>query len=893
MKKSLKQQILSEMASPKVSAEPNAVSEFKPSASSLKQTIKLFEVIFDNMANKKDFSQYHGVLMSSEPGVGKTSKVNLLSKVLGIELITIEAPHIVEEHIVQIPFIVFDPISDSKKGGHTQLKVDEYHIELADSNLYSQLKGAHKITDAQLLKSIYTSSQDVIELFEYFGGSKEQVPQEFQKIRSQYNVLLFLDEYFRQTSMRIRNMLRGILNNKLGTHDLPKDAYMIYASNLNDQGVEDIPLNTQFEHVKMKAPSKDEWFSWLVFKFQKDKHIKLNPAIINKFHHILDSEDLSHDDIESEVRSSPRRWEQLLLYINSSLPVKDEQDAKNLLSNVKLNFKNYMTGQHSDLTDKVLKAVAELIKQTSGVEISPTSINEKYDWKETLKHQIEQREKIGSKRSYVPVLAGLPGVAKTANAIKLAHDMNLRFIDIDVSTINAEDVVGLPIPKKKEGGMETEFTIPSLYKQIMDKMATEDKVYKKELEKEFPNDYKEKYAEYEKRPVKYLIFFDEMNRNSPKVFNAIRRVLLEKNFGPSAEHGKLLELPKEAVMLAAINPHDTGAQQLTKHMTDVLDVIDVQSTWKDTVDYMKKQNISDVDDATKDIALDIVTKFANKFGTKDPAIDIKERPFHLDVGVDIWMSPREYDMFYKGLTKSIQRSLNRVKTKDFDSLTPEQISQIEDDIREDIFDSFDRNVSFIFTKHATEEDEFMGDLKQWVMNSSDIDIGENLFYKKSGIVKKTTLLDHIEEHLDHVSDKGMHQNLDFIHFMDQVDLSRFREDLTDVILTKITDPESAKKYILDENSPKKILVDNDIKTDPSEKVSMLENFAIEILYALHINRISNDKISAVFNGVINGLKHVRIKLQDKLPDDVYGDALSIFVNINSNVRDTADNLGVE
>ena len=195
--------------------EGKVQKEFIPKAANMTQTIKLYEGIFDNMKNKKDpfITQYHSPLLTSAPGVGKTQRMNLLSQILGIEMITIEAPHIVEEHIIQIPFIVFNPKTGREAAGHTEY--NDYKVQMADSNLFTQIKNAQKISDKDLLKSVYSSTDEVIQLFEYFGGTETEIPEEFQELRSQYTSILFLDEYFRQTSMRIRNMLRGLLNNKI------------------------------------------------------------------------------------------------------------------------------------------------------------------------------------------------------------------------------------------------------------------------------------------------------------------------------------------------------------------------------------------------------------------------------------------------------------------------------------------------------------------------------------------------------------------------------------------------------------------------------------------------------------------------------------------------------
>jgi len=865
--------------------------EFKPSGAAMKQTIKLFEAIFDNMKNKRDFKQFAGVLLTGNPGTGKTTRINLLSKILGINLITVEAPHIVEEHIINIPFIVFNPENDSKKAGSTKLTGDEYTVVLADSNLYSQLKATSKVSDEQHLKNIYRSSRDVIELFEALGGSKDELPPEIKEIRDTYSVILFLDEYFRQTSVRIRNMLRGILNGKIGAHQIPKNAYIIYATNLEDQGIDEIPQNTQFQQVELKNPSKKEWFSWLTYKFEKDEHVKLNKAIINKFHHILEDEDISHEDPDNAVRTSPRRWEQLLLYINAGLPAKDEQDAVSLMTNIKTNFRDYLEGTHSKLAKKVLKATAELIKETSGIEISHHAANGASEWRATLKHQLEQKQKLGEHRKYVPIISGLPGIGKTAQAEHLAAEMDLRFIDIDVSTINAEDVVGLPIPKtSSEGQLETTFSIPSLYHLIMDKIKDDDKAYLEKLKKQHPDDFETYKEEYKKRPYKYLIFFDELNRNSPKVFNAIRRVLLEKNFGPSGDgKGKLLELPKEAIVLGAINPHDTGAQELTSHMKDVLDIIESASSWDHTLSYLKdeKQKLPGVEDSVHDVSLDIVKKFAHKFETKDSKVPMKERPFHLDLGQDIYVSPREYTMIYIALVRALHRSLQKIKKLDLSSMTANEIADLEDGIREDMFDSLQINVGFIFTKQGPETDEFFNDLKNWILHSPDIDFGENLFYRKSFDTKANSLMDIVGEHFDGAVETSASENSSFINFMNNVDLAKFREDLTDLAADRIVDEASAKKYILDDKYPQKTMKDGKIVTS-GDKVSLVENFMREIVYALYINEMANDKIQAVAKGVYEALRQYKTKNEDVVSGDLMDEIIMKLVQIRMTIVDVID-----
>lgn len=900
-------------------ARSQKIPEFKPSNASLEQTTELFHAIFDNMKNKRTYKQYVGMLLSGDPGTGKTQRINLLSRVLGIDLITVEAPHIVEEHIINIPFIVFDSETGKEKAGTTSLEGNMYRVVLADSNLYSAMKKISEVSDDQHLKNIYKSSKDVISTYEAIGGTPTQLPDEIVKLRKTYKVILFLDEYFRQTSPRIKNMLRGILNGQIGNHDIPKSAYIIYATNLHDEGLSEIQQNYQFEHAEVKNPTKDEWFTWLVNKFAEDKRVTLKPNIINRFHHILDDEDISKNDISAEVRTSPRRWEQLLLYINAALPAKDEKDAISLMTNVKTNFRNYQTGEHSELAKKVLEATAELIKETSGFEVSATSSNSASDWRSTLKHQIETKMKLGDLRKYIPIVAGLPGIGKTAQADKLAKDLDLRYIPIDCSTISPEDVAGLPLPGKggaevlkqfvdkfgpeegkrkyEEEHIETTFSMPALYQLIMEKIKEKDKIYLKNLKDKYSGkEYEAAKKEYEDRPYKYLIFFDELNRNSTKVFNGIRRVLLEKNFGPSDKgKGKLLELPKEAIMIGAINPSDGGATvQMTKHVQDVLDIMEAKSSWKDTLNYLE-QNISVEGDeepeegAVHDISLTVVKSLADTYEVKDPAISSDHRPFFWDIGQEVYVSPREYFQIFAGLVKNLGRALKNVQKLDLQEMTAKELQKVEKDVRAKIYSSLERNTSFILFKQQTSKDIFYHGLKAWVMNPNNIDLGENFFYKKAVDTKKMSLHDIIGEHLEGTK-TGMHENDSFIAYIQNTgDIQKLREDISDIMINKFAENDGknlenftekkwpairfarrgkpyTKKDLAEDKNPDGILLDE------NHKVSSLENFFRELFISAKVHNISGDRVTAIWKSFYAAMAHsdaLEKKLEGKVsPEDI-------------------------
>lgn len=372
-----------------------------------KSRLDLVERIFDNMHDKSAGNYKGGLMLSGDPGTGKTSMIKTLAKMLGMDLIVVEVPHITEELIINIPFVTIHP-NGAKEHGDTQMN-SKYELILSKSNLFTQLENATKVSDTQYLKHVYGSGNAVIKLFEDMGGSKTQVPTEIEDLRKKFSVILFLDEFYRATSTSIRNMLRDILNNRIGHQTIPSDAYIIYASNMNDEGLDNISMNQQFAELDMDAPNKDEWFEWFINKYKDDKKVKLHPKVIKEFQQAIEEEHLSYNDVESGVRSSPRRWEQVLLYVNASIPPASQKEASALMTNVQAMFKDYETGAKSKLFEGIQKAVEKLITDTSSFSAASNSDE---NWRDTLEHQIVNAMKLGNSRTYVPVISGAPGIGK-------------------------------------------------------------------------------------------------------------------------------------------------------------------------------------------------------------------------------------------------------------------------------------------------------------------------------------------------------------------------------------------------------------------------------------------------------------------------------------------------
>jgi MoxR-like ATPase len=848
------------------------------------QLVRLAEKVLGHMSHYSEGHHKGGVLLTGDPGVGKTTFVETLASLLGIHAVVVEVPHITEEHLINIPFIVFNPQSNSTQTGVQQI-TSEYKLVLAQSNLYNQLAHARPMEDHAYIEHIKHSPNYIQQLYKAFGGTETKIPDAFKQARQTYGVILFLDEYYRQTSMRIRNILRGILNNKIGMHTIPDNVYIMYASNMRDQGLESIPPNNQFTAIDYKTPRKEDWFDWLVAKYQNDTHVRLNENIIKHFKKLLKDEHMSYVDVAKEVRTSPRRWEQLLLYINSGIPVRDEQDARALITNVRNNFINYQTGQHSDLADKIVDATAKLIKETSNVDVSSSNLLEPHEWREALNHQVEQAMKLGERRKYIPVVSGPPGIGKTAQAAAVADKHNLRLIEIEVSQLNPDDVVGLPLPgDRKDEEIAVKFSVPKLYREIMDKIKHADEAYIADLKKKYGTDANKHISAYMDQRWKYLIFFDEINTVDEKTFNALRRVILEKNFGPSGdESGKLIELPKSAIVVAAMNPQGSHTTEMTQHFKDVVDIIPASASWKQTKQWLGAKKFKGIPEEVSTVAMNVMQAFVDKFKEKGSEHSADQRPFHLDVGSPLYISPREYTDIYATLVRELNSGISKVLNDD--SIKADQIrSEIDDVIGEALEDS----LNFIFDKHGVDKEEFMHQLKAWV-SALDASILGGVLSKKA---KTTPMGQTLSSYMDGKNITNMSDDIDIINANNSVNNAQFIEDVRDMIVSKLKDDASIQQYILKEDQPKVTLKGDTITTDPSTKVSSFENFILALLYTLHIHKYQNDRVASVGRALSSSLSETISKLfkANKITDDVKDEVATSTVQLRSDIHDLLSKL---
>lgn len=837
------------------------------------------------------------MFLTGDPGIGKTSFVNLISDLTGVSLITIEVPHVVEEHIINIPFLVYNPQNNQHESGHTELHDKDtkgdghYDMVLADSHLFSKLKNGKKIADAEYLKKMTekTSSNSRMataqDIFKKLGGNETTIPPRIKKIRDHYKSILFFDEYLRQAPIRIRNILRDTLNGNLGLHKIPKGTFMIYASNVHDDGVEDVPKNTQMSQMThFRTPFSHEWFDWIKVKFKNDKHVKLKKEVIEAFESVIDDDTLSHNDFASDVRTSPRRWEQLVIYVNQSIPVADEKEANALLTNVKNNFLNYETKEYSALGDKVVVAVKKLI----GHKDNNKKVPENEEWIDNLDHHLQQHMKSGQHRKYIPVVSGPPGVGKTSRMHALAQKHNLILVAIDSSRLTSDHLTGLPVPGKQDKDkkeIEVKFSLPQLHEEITREIKAASKDFFKSYSDEHGSaDAEKEFEKWEKQDWKFLLFFDELNRVDTKTFNSLRRVILEKNFGPAGDSkGGVLKLPEGSVVVGAINPDaDTGGTtSMTSHFRDVVDIIEANPSWKHTREFLKNSEKKNISEEVKKITLDLLDGFVKKFGDKE--LKEQQRAFHIVAEGDesMYISPREYESFFINMAAALEDIRQEVINSDEESSEAEIMSATADELR----DAAHSSLSMPALKAEADNDHVVEMISEWFAKQSK-DVFSELIVKevKHGKNWSSSLTPYLTGEKD-VTDMTEDSNINTM--TDNTNLGEFIEDISQAIAKHLKDKKSIQKLLLDENSSKVKLGDDQIE-DTDDETNAIGRFAMGLLFTLHLHDYQYDRLSGVgktlSKGLSGAIKNVKDLSEDEMDDAIHA-ALTVRTDINEALRE--------
>lgn len=623
---------------------------------------KFVESVLMNMINTSKGLEKGSLLLKGDPGTGKTSAIQQFAGLMGMNIYTIEAPHVSEDSIISVPYLI-------RKGNDVERKVSEFkeieggfEVINAESSLISELKKKVPMKD--------TTWNQFITANKHLSPIRDSYRRPIDKIREVYNSILFIDELYRVGSPRLQNLFRTILNGNLGGTPIPKNVYIIFASNMDnsDGSLDDIPLNHQFSAVDFDKPSKNDFMAYIASAYtnadlttgehtddsemvvsKKDTNnqsLAIDPDVYNAFEDTLTNDDLGGKDVATDIRISPRRWEEIIKYVNANIPPKDAVAAKALVHFIYTNMRNYETKEYSEITQKYVKMVKELIKEKSGIDVDSVVAPRADEWEDSFASQIETKMKLGGDRRYVASLSGLPGVGKTTSIRNLGDKLGLKVIEIDCSTLNSDDVVGLTTPEGEGASITTKFSEPPLYKRIM-KNYEPDRVV-------------------EGSAYTHILFLDEITRASKRVMNSIRSLMLEKKVNAN------YEIPKNMMIITALNPTDVGAESLSDHMKDVMDIIDVEMRVQTLFDYLgtKKENTHPLYDWTMSeeenkaaghtlgfnlvsviigIIQNLMETMASKVNTDGEPISGNTRNFFWEFNNNvIYVSPREIDDMVTG-----------------------------------------------------------------------------------------------------------------------------------------------------------------------------------------------------------------------------------------------------
>lgn len=825
--------------------------------------------ILRNMERLHNGTDLHSVLLGGDPGVGKTTLIKNLSALIGIPAIVIEVPHISEEHIINIPFLYFKndtgKIQQHNPVGEVDASKQEIDVTMAESKLYSQLTASKIVSDAEYLKYMKTEAKgNIVALYQELGGTEDTIPPAIQRVREMYTVILFIDELYRKTSIRVRNILRDFLDKKVGMHDLPRSVFTIYATNVNDEGIDPPPDNWWFEQINYDNPSAKDWFDYFVRAHSKNTRFPLKPAVVDKFRKLLKDEHIVHvDDTDGDapIRISPRRWEQLILAVNASLPIKSPEEGRRLLTYVKNNFVHFATGKYSNISQMVVSAVSELITETSQHNVAATDTLGSHEWRGALIHAIELAKTMGEHRKYIPVVSGRPGVGKTSELYTSAQEAGLLLIPMKVTTLMPEDVQGMPAPKNiSQENIKVKFSVPVMYKRIMMQIKSMETAYFKELRKEYGEEQgEEKIKQFKNQEFKYLLFLDELNRCKDTTFNALRRVILEKDFGPADEDDvdkkTHIELPKGTIIVGAINPTTkTGddISQLTEHFRDVVDIIPSRTKWEDVQKFLtNSEKYKAYDDKFKTAAMNVTEKFINDFRVKETkeaeeAEDREDLPFYIVIaGQNVYVSPRVYSGLFGKIAQAFRDVMDDAAS--YPKIDATNLREWANEAVYEALSSFLRTgltINDIDAKPNSEAELFFKRLKTWVARQPG-DLFGDVFVKKAE--RKAKLGDMLFSFLEGkhpFTDMSSPKFMEIINVNEAMKHGQAADEIKDLLLRALTSEDAVKKLVIDETANAIEVQDKEL-VETDTKVSMMTALFTALISTLVLNRTDHGRLEII------------------------------------------------
>jgi len=684
------------------------------------------------------------IILSGDVGTGKTSFIKQFANIVGLPLIMIEAPHLVEEHLVNLPFLV----QIGKKEKHKYTTYDKniakgYDVKLSTSYLARMLKEAKPLSDKEIQDALTPTGKRLRDKYEDIIN---ELVNNKDVDKSKYTVILFIDEFYRTSSPKMKNLLRQLLNKRMGVDKIDSSVYFVYASNIasneSDNGsIDDIPLNYQMLDMEFFAPSKDEFSQYILDKYTKNgKEVngklvtknkddnEMSALVFNSFYKHLKDEDFGFNDdtVEGEgavVRMSPRRVEQMMVYIENNRPIKTDQQARALMKYIETNLQNYITLDVSSRVKPFMKILKDIAKN-DGVDITKLTPLQDNEWEIMLDNSIDTQLKARNNRQYTVSLAGLPGAAKTWTVDRLATERGMNLISFEISQLNKDDVIGVPTPETKDDDtIETKFTAPPLYNLIMDN-------YNKYVKLHPERSIKKSKAAYN-----HILFVDEITRpQDESVFNSIRKLLLERKVNDQ------FPLPEDIMIISAMNPRDVGVTPLTSHTKDVIDVIQVGTDFNKTLDFLGRTITKghfktlpiefgfNLPKLCLDLIEEIATRFKSSYDHNGDNISNISQPHFWDInGVTVYISPREIESLFIGTVVAAKKALQS-KEKDgipydvSENYTDKEFNFIIDKVKTRIIRRWRQNTLFITRKQDVDDNAFKlwWDIVQEVIRNSSV-----------------------------------------------------------------------------------------------------------------------------------------------------------------------------
>jgi len=262
----------------------------------------------------------------------------------------------------------------------------------------------------------------------------------------------------------------------------------------------------------------------------------------------------------------------------------------------------------------------------------------------------------------------------------------MGFVHVDISNLSPEDITGMPIADTTGDDIVTEFSEPNLYITIM-------------------KDYNEviKRCKVEGRRYNVVLLFDEMNRASIPVFNAIRKVLLEKEFDN-------VKLPNDIIVTGAINPAEIGTIEFTSHTRDVLDIIPSTGDFNKTLKYIGGRNDLqeineeigfELSESVTDVIHKLAVEFQSDFDNEENRLTPETKPFWWHDGANIfYVSPREITEAVVNTVGQIEDTLYDMGWDTTTSYTDEQFDEFIDAAVNITAKTFMETFGMIELKHA-------------------------------------------------------------------------------------------------------------------------------------------------------------------------------------------------